>query len=129
MDFAPFRFFFTEKSIICSVIPPFSQKGTLGSPVRLQARLLTAHCRCHLFTSVPAALKPLILLHFSLSPVKTLRPHQSKLFIACSDFLMKNQSLLMPLVFLFCKNDTHGSPIRLQTQSCRCLFFGLYFRH
>ena len=38
MDFAPFRFFFAEKSVICSVIPPLSQKGTLGSPVRLQAR-------------------------------------------------------------------------------------------
>ena len=37
MDFAPFRFFFAEKSVICFVIPPYSQKGTLGSPVLLQA--------------------------------------------------------------------------------------------
>ena len=37
MDFAPFRFFFAEKSVICFVIPHLSQKGTLGSPVRLQA--------------------------------------------------------------------------------------------
>lgn len=32
----------------------FSQKGTLGSSVRLQARSLTAHCRCHLFASMAA---------------------------------------------------------------------------
>ncbi len=32
MGFAPFRFFFTEKSVIRAVIPPLSQKGTLGSP-------------------------------------------------------------------------------------------------
>ena len=50
MDFAPFRFFFTEKSVIRTVIPPLSQKGTLGSPVRLQA-LTTVHCRYHLFAS------------------------------------------------------------------------------
>ena len=50
MDFAPFRFFFTEKSVTRAVIPPLSQKGTLGSPVRLQA-LTTAHCRYHLFVS------------------------------------------------------------------------------
>ena len=32
MDFAPFRFFFCkEKSVIRSVIPPFSQKSTLFS--------------------------------------------------------------------------------------------------
>ena len=54
-DFAPFRFFFAEKSVTCAVVPPFSQKGTLGSPVRLQARSLTAHCRYHLFARVPAA--------------------------------------------------------------------------
>ena len=37
MDFAPFRFFFAEKSVICSVIPPFSQKVTFASAIRLQA--------------------------------------------------------------------------------------------
>ena len=56
MDFASFRFFyFYKKSVIRSVIPPFLQKGTLGSPVRLQACSLTAHCRCHLFASMPVA--------------------------------------------------------------------------
>ena len=34
-DFAPFRFFFTEKTVTRAVVPPLSQKGTLGSPVRL----------------------------------------------------------------------------------------------
>lgn len=49
-------FFITlKKSIMRSVIPPFLQKGTLGSPVRLQACSLTAHCRCHLFASMPVA--------------------------------------------------------------------------
>ena len=38
-DFAPFRFFYAiKKSVTRSVVPPLSQKGTLGSPVRLQAR-------------------------------------------------------------------------------------------
>jgi len=55
MDFAPFRFFFAEKSVICFVIPPLSQKGTLGLPAYLQARSLTAHRRYHLFASMPAA--------------------------------------------------------------------------
>ena len=54
-DFAPFRFFYAEKSVTRAVVPPFSQKGTLGSPVRLQARSLTAHCRYHLFARAPAA--------------------------------------------------------------------------
>ncbi len=54
-DFAPFRFFFAEKSVTRAVVPPFSQKGTLGSPIRLQARSLTAHCRYHLFARAPAA--------------------------------------------------------------------------
>ena len=34
-DFAPFRFFYAEKSVTRAVVPPLSQKGTLGSPVRL----------------------------------------------------------------------------------------------
>ena len=49
--FASFRFFFAEKSVTRAVIPPLSQKGTLGSRVRLQA-LTTAHCRYHLFASI-----------------------------------------------------------------------------
>ena len=54
-DFAPFRFFFAEKSVTRAVVPPLSQKGTLGSPVRLQARSLAAHSRYHLFAIAPAA--------------------------------------------------------------------------
>ena len=54
-DFAPFRFFFAEKSVTRAVIPPLSQKGTLGSSVRLQARSLAAHSCYHLFAIAPAA--------------------------------------------------------------------------
>ena len=45
-DFASFRFFYCiKKSVTRAVVPPLLQKGTLGSPVRLQARSLTAFCR------------------------------------------------------------------------------------
>ena len=36
-DCAPFRFFFTEKSVSRSVIPPLSQKVTFTSAIRLQS--------------------------------------------------------------------------------------------
>ena len=42
-------FLLHKKSVIRFVIPPHLQKGTLGSPVRLQTCALAAHCRCHLF--------------------------------------------------------------------------------
>ena len=34
-DCASFRFLFAQKSVTCAVVPPFSQKVTLGLPVRL----------------------------------------------------------------------------------------------
>ena len=38
-DFAPFRFFYCiKKSVTRAVVPPLSQKGTLGSTAHLQAR-------------------------------------------------------------------------------------------
>ena len=37
-DFALFRFFFAEKIVTRAVVPPLSQKGTLGSTAHLQAR-------------------------------------------------------------------------------------------
>ena len=45
----------------------------------LASALTTAHCRYHLFASVPSALKPLILMRFLLSPVRTLAPNSKNL--------------------------------------------------
>ena len=58
-SFISLALFFCKKSEFAHASPPpFSQKGTLDSPVRLQARSRTAHCRYHLFArKVPSAHK------------------------------------------------------------------------
>jgi hypothetical protein len=47
-DFAPFRFFY-KKTVIHAVVPPFSQKGTLGLGCSLINAFETFFCRCYPF--------------------------------------------------------------------------------
>ena len=53
MDYDPFRFFFCKgKSVICYVVPPFSRRATLRSPVHLLTRSPRVRCHYHHFVGV-----------------------------------------------------------------------------
>ena len=54
-DFAPFRFFFTEKTVTRAVVPPLSQNRHARLACSLVNALTTAHSRYHLFRDAPAA--------------------------------------------------------------------------
>ena len=100
--FASTYFFAKNKSTARFLVPSLSQKGTLASSVRLQARFNNAFGSLPPFCDyAPAArLKHLLLLHFWLSPVRALAPRRGKSFWLAAFSCEKTASLFgLPILF------------------------------
>ena len=104
--FAPFRFFYAEKSVTHAVVPPLSQKAR-------SARLFACKRAHNGSQSLPPFCEMRLRREYFYGSVL---PRRSKLYIACSDFLCKKNKvsakpiLSLPLKRKAFRNDTQVVP-------------------